>query len=102
MSAVLKSRLLSIMRNELTSQEFHPTRYCEQQINMLVGHGIARMRLNNVIDQSSHIIRAEQNLKALIKYFSNYSRDVGTFPTLSNSAFNTALNTCPIFWPYRS
>jgi len=102
MSAVLRSRLLNIMRHELASQEFQPTRYCEQQITLMVGHGVARMRINKVVDQTSHIVRAEQSLRSLIKYFCDYSHEVGTFPTLSNSAFDTALNTCPNFWPFRS
>ena len=102
MSTVLKARLLSIMRRELTSQEFKPTLYCERQIESLVSHGVTRMRINNVVDRSSHIIRAEQNLKSLISYFAKYSREVGTFPTISNSAFNNALNDCPTLWPFHS
>ena len=101
MSTVLKARLLGVMRRELSAQEFRPSPYCERQIGVMVSHVVTRMRINNVVDQPSHIIRAEQNLRALVKYFSKYSRDVGTFPALSNSAFDTALNECPTLWPFR-
>ena len=102
MSAMLQSRLLGILRRELDSQNFQLSLYGRQQIEQLVGHGITRMRINNVDDHAGYVIRAERNLRSLIKYFCDYSRDVGSFPTLSNSAFITALNACPSFWPYRS
>jgi hypothetical protein len=58
--------------------------------------------MQNVIDHQGYVTQAEQNLKSLIKYFCDYSRDLGTFPTLSDSDFNAALSSCPIFWPYCS
>jgi hypothetical protein len=101
MSAALKNRLLRIMTQEMSSLRFQPTSHCEGQIRKLVGHGVTRMRINNAVDNPGQTIRAEQNLRALVKYFSNYAESVGTFPTLSDSAFENALKDCPSFWPFR-
>ena len=101
MSAVLKSRLLSIMKREMSSHDFHPNSYCEYQIEKIVGQGVQRMRINNAVDQVGKVIQAEQNLRRLIDYFCTYSKDVGTYPTLDDDAFNSALVACPLLWPYR-
>lgn len=102
MSAVVKARMLRVLRHELSAQDFQASRYCEGQLKMLVGQGVSRLRLNNAIEDASLILRAESSLRSLVRYFSQYSKDVGTFPSLSNTQFNTALNECPTFWPFRS
>ena len=101
MSVALKSRLLSIMKREMSSHDFRPTSYCEYQLEKIVGQGVERMRINNAVDQIGKVMQAEQNLRRLIDYFCNYSKDVGTYPTLDDDAFNSALITCPLLWPYR-
>lgn len=58
------------------------------------------MRLNNTLEHSGYVMQAEQNLKALIEYFCKFSRELGTFPELSNRQFDTALRNSPILWPY--
>ena len=102
MSAVVKARMLGVLRRELAAQEFKASRYCEGQLKTLVNQGVSRMRLNNAIEDASLILRAEASLKSLVRYFCQYSKDVGTFPTLSNTHFNVALNECPTFWPFRA
>lgn len=102
MSAALKARLMRILSREMSSLQFQPTAYCEGQFKKMISHGVTRMRINNAVDQPGHIVRAERNLKALLKYFSDYARKAGTFPTLSNAAFDNALKDCPSLWPYRS
>ena len=101
MSVAFKSRLLSIMKREMSSHDFRPTSYCEYQLEKIVGQGVERMRINNAVDQIGKVMQAEQNLRRLIDYFCNYSKDVGTYPTLDDDAFNSALITCPLLWPYR-
>ena len=102
MSAALKTRLMGIMAREMASLRFQPSSYCDGQLRKLVHQGITRMRINKAIDQPGHVIRSEQNLKAMVRYFVEYSHKVGTFPTLSNTGFDDALKDCPGFWPYRS
>jgi hypothetical protein len=102
MSAPLKARLLNVMKRELLAQELQLSPYCERQIRVLVNHGITRMRISKVLEKPSHIMRAEQNMKSLVRYFYKHSKEVGTFPILRDSAFNTALNNCPTLWPFRS
>jgi len=90
------------MQRELDSQGLQFSPYCTQQIEQLVSRGLERMRNNKATEHPSHLMNAERNLKALIKYFSNYSKEVGSFPQLSVSDFDTALRTSPAYWPYCS
>lgn len=68
----------------------------------MVSQGVTRMRMHKALDNPSYIMRAETNMKSMIKYFSDYARKVGSFPALSSNAFDHALKDCPSFWPYRS
>ncbi len=101
MSVALRARLIGIMKRQMSSNDFHPTSYCEYQFEKLVGQGVERMRINNAVDQVSKVIQAESNLRHLIDYFCNYSKDVGTYPVLNDDAFDSALISCPPLWPYR-
>ena len=102
MSAVLKARVTTIFAREISSSQFKPSSYVEGQFKKMIGQGVTRMRINKAVDQPGHVIRAEKNLKALIKYFADYSRKVGTYPSLSDANFDHALKDCPSLWPYRS
>jgi len=97
---MLQTRLLNIMMRELQTRGLQLSPYCTQQIEQLVGHGVQRMRTGNVIDHAGHVMHAERNLRSLVKYFYDYSREVGTFPNLNNSDFDPALLACPSYWPY--
>jgi len=99
---MLQTRLISIMQRELQSENLQLSPYCSQQIEQLLSYGIQRMRVNNASDRARHILQAERNLKFLIRYFSNYSKEVGSFPRLNNSDFDAALLACPTFWPFCS
>lgn len=99
---MLQSRLLLVMQRELDSQGLQLSPYCVQQIEQLVSRGLERMRNNKAADHPSHQMNAERNLKALVKYFCNYSKEVGTFPQLTISDFDTAVRTSPAYWPYCS
>ena len=101
MSVALKARLLGIMKRHMSYLDFHPNTYCEYQFEKLVGQGVERMRINNAVDQVNKIIQAEQNVRHLINYFCDYSKQVGTFPVLNDDAFDSALISCPPLWPYR-
>jgi len=61
-----------------------------------------RMRTSKALENAGHTLQAERNLKFLIRYLCDYSRDVGTFPQLNDSDFNAALLASPTFWPYCS
>lgn len=102
MSAQFKSRLLNILQREFDAQGLNLPGSCRSQLEQLVGRGISRMRANHVLDSPSHINNAERNLKALIRYFADHAREVGSYPTLSDADFHTALVGCPTFWPYWS
>jgi hypothetical protein len=102
MSATLKARLMTILAREMSSSQFKPSSYVDGQFKKMIGQGVTRMRINKAIDQPGHVLRAEKNLKALVKYFADYARKVGTFPTLSDANFDRALMDCPSLWPYRS
>jgi len=99
---MLQTRLLSIMRRELQTQNLQLSIDCTQQIEQLVRRGIDRMRTGRVLDHAGHVIQAERNVKLLIKYFCDFARDAGTFPRLSNADFQKALIACPTIWPYCS
>ncbi len=101
MSGALRSRFLSIMKREMSSRDFHPTSYSEYQFEKIVGQGVERMRTSNVVDNMGKVIQAEQNLRRLIDYFCNYSQEAGSYPTLDNEAFDSALRDCPPHWPFR-
>jgi hypothetical protein len=97
---MLTSRLLVIMQRELDSQNLQFSPYCIQQIEQLVTRGVERMRNNKAADDPGHILNAERNLRALIKYFQGYSEEAGTYPRLENADFDAALRTCPTYWLY--
>ena len=100
MTAMLQSRLMIIMQRELDSQNLLPDPYCTQQIERLVTQGVERMRNNNAADHPGRVMNAEQNLKSLVKYICDYSKNMGTFPQLSQSHFDAAMRSCPTLWPY--
>jgi len=102
MSAMLQSRLIGIMQRELESQNLQFSVYCTQQIEQLLAQGVKRMRVSKADNHAGHVMHAEQNLRSLFKYFGDHSRAAGTFPKLTNSRFDAALNACPTFWPYCS
>ena len=102
MSSKFNLRLLSVMKRELESQNLQLSQYGEQQIEGLVSNGVQRMRFNSATDSASYNLRAEQNLRSLIRYLCDHARDLETFPKLSNSHFDAALIACPAFWPYSS
>lgn len=99
---MLQSRLLIVLQRELDSQGLQLSPYCTQQIEQLLSRGLERMRNNKAAEHPSHQMNAERNLKALVKYFSDYSKEMGTYPRLSGSDFDTALHTSPAYWPYCS
>lgn len=100
MSNTFHLQLLGIMKRELESKNLQLSQYCQQQIEQMVSHGVQRMRVNNATDNAGYTLRAERNLRALIRYFCEYARDMETFPKLSNSHFDAALLACPTYWPY--
>ena len=102
MSGMLQTRLNTVMQRELQAQNLQLSPYCTQQIEQMVNYGMQRLRFNNANENAAHVLQAERNLKFLVRYFSDYSRNVGSFPKLSNSDFDDALNSCPTFWPYCS
>ena len=102
MSAILSSRLLSIMQQEFDSLNFKLPANCQQQIEQLVSNGVARMRATKAVDHPGHVMAAERNLKALVRYFCDFAREEGTYPTIDGAAFRRALLASPIYWPYSS
>jgi hypothetical protein len=102
MPGMLQTRLLGIMQLELRSQNLELSQYCMQQIEKLVSQGIQRMHINSAVGHGRYVMRAERNLRLLIKHLTDHSRSLGTFPNLSDSDFDTALNKCPTLWPYRT
>lgn len=97
---MLQSRLYGILRREVENSQLQFSPFCTQQIEQLIGNGLKRMRMNKTIDHPGYILQAERNLEALIRYFVEYSKKAGTFPTLADSDFNAALRTSPALWPY--
>lgn len=97
---MLKPRLLNIIHRELRAQNLELSPSCTQQIEQLVNNGVQRMRLNKADEHAGHIMQAEQNLRALIRYFCEYAREAGTFPKLNDANFDTALSRCPTLWPF--
>jgi hypothetical protein len=93
-------RLKGIMRRELETSQLELSPYCMRQIEQLVGRGIKRMKMNNTLERPGYFMEAERNLVTLIRYFDEYSRNLGTFPQLGDSEFDAALRNCPALWPY--
>lgn len=102
MGGMLQTRLASIMQRELQAQNLQLSPYCTQQIERMMGLGLQRLKINKANEHAGHVLQAEQNLKSLIRYFSNYSREVGSYPTLSNADFDAAVIASPTFWPFCS
>lgn len=102
MPAPLQSRLAVTMQRELDSQNLQLSPYCLQQIEILVGRGVERMRNSNATDNPGYVMNAERNLKSLVKYFADYSRNKGSYPRLTRSDFDHALRSSPTYWPYCS
>lgn len=90
------------MRQEMESQKLQLSSYCVKQVESLIHQGIVRMQTMNVDKNPGHTINAEQNLKSLIAYLSNYSKRAGTFPALSESDYDSAMRNPPPAWPFCS
>jgi hypothetical protein len=101
-SAMLKPRLLNLIHRELRAQNLQVSPSCTQQIEQLVNNGVQRMRLDKADQHAGHVMQAELNLKALIRYLGEYARDEGSFPKLNDASFDAALSRCPTFWPFLS
>lgn len=95
-----QSRLLGIMRRELEFSQLQLSPYCIQRIEHLIGNGLKRMRANKTLDHAGYFMQAERNLAALIRYFGDHAKKAGTFPNLRDSDFDTAVRTCPAYWPF--
>jgi hypothetical protein len=102
MSTQMHSRLLRIMRREFDSQGLNLPSSCRNQLERMVSHGVTRMRVSNALDSPSHVIQAEKNLRLMVRYFSDYSKKTGSYPTLKDSDFRNGLLDCPTYWPYWS
>lgn len=99
---MLQVRLFSIMRQEIQFRKLQLAPYCKKNIESMVRHGIARMKMMDADKHPGHIMKAEQNLKALVVYLGEYARKAGTFPSLSESDYDNAMRNCPALWPYCS
>lgn len=75
---------------------------CRSQIEKMVNRGIVRLRMNNLLDNPGMVLQAESNLKGLVRYFCDFSREVNTYPTLNDADFQKGLTACPTFFPYWS
>ncbi|HKJ16606.1 MAG TPA: hypothetical protein VJ984_04590 [Xanthomonadales bacterium] len=94
------SRLYAVMKQELEANNLQLSPYGVGQLENLVGNGLKRMTMANVVDHSGYIMQAERNLKSLIEYFNDYAKKMETHPELSDSHFDAAIRTCPTLWPY--
>ena len=88
------------MRRELDFQQLQLSSYCTQQIESLIGQGLSRMQLANALNNAGFVMRAERNLKGLVRYLGKHARKVGSYPTLSDKDFDEALRKSPAFWPF--
>ena len=101
MSFMLSAQLRRTMKKEISSLNFQLRPYCEHQIEAMIAQGVQRMRSSNCVDQIDKVSLAQQNMKKLVKYFCNVSQEMGTYPMLADTAFDSALASCPPLWPYR-
>ena len=90
------------MQRELELQRLQLPVYCTQQMELMIANGVQRMRVNKALDHAGHVLQAERNLRALVKYLCDFSRKEGTFPTLTETSFDAAMGSCPTFWPFCS
>ncbi len=97
---MLKAKLNRIMKQELEFLELQLGPYCIQQLEQAIGNGIRRMEINNSSSHPGYVLQAEQNLKSLIRYYSGYAENIGTFPLLSELDFDAAQRSAPGLWPY--
>lgn len=102
MSSNVQPRLLGIMSSHLDVLGFKPPQSCKSQLEQLVFRGVSRMKTSRTLDQPGRVLQAEQALKELLAYFSNYARDAGTYPTITDQDYRTALLVAPPFWPFNS
>ena len=93
-------KLKGIMQRELETSQLELTAYCLKQVEILIGRGVKRMKMNNTIDHAGYVLEAERNLATLIRYFDEYSKKLETFPKLGDTDFDAALRNCPTLWPF--
>lgn len=99
---MIRTRLTSILNQELQSQGLQLTPYCQQQFEQLLSNGVQRLSLVRPAPKPAHTMQAERNLKGLVKFFCDFAQDRGTFPRLENADFNAALSQCPPHWPFHA
>jgi hypothetical protein len=100
MSNNLQPRLISIMQREMDFLSFKPPTSCKSQMDSMVAQGLTRMRISKALDNPGQVLLAERNLKELVKYLSDYSREVGSYPSIEEADFHAAMLASPAYWPY--
>ncbi|MDX1459652.1 MAG: hypothetical protein R3348_01180 [Xanthomonadales bacterium] len=102
MSGNIQPRMVALLTSQLDMLGFQPSQSCKSQLEQMVFRGITRMKIGGAIDQPGRVLQAEKSLRDMVKYFSDYARDAGTYPTINESDFRAALLASPPFWPYHS
>lgn len=97
---MLQARLFSVMRQELSFKKLQLSSYCVKKVESLILQGSQRMKTMGADTNPGHTMRAEQNLKALIRHLSDAANKAGTHPTLSETDFDNAVRNAPAFWPF--
>ena len=96
----LRIKLQHQLKNILTHLELRPEPYCEQRLEAVIEHGLEVMQLNRATENPSSVILAEQNLRHLLEYLTEYAKDHKTFPTMTQQCFDSAITECNRMWPY--
>ena len=73
---------------------------CDQMVENLIRNGVQRMQFSQALEQEDKIHLAERNLHRFIVYMRDKAMEFGTYPVLTEKAFEAAMKgVCPV-WPY--
>ena len=88
------------MQYELDMQGLQLPGSCRSRLEQMISRGVIRMRTNKILDNPGQVLQAEQNLKSLVRYFCEFSREAGIYPEITDPDFEKALLGCPPFFPF--
>ncbi|HEC12084.1 MAG TPA: hypothetical protein ENI80_02380 [Acidiferrobacteraceae bacterium] len=96
----LKRRLTKAAIQHMGKAGLSLTPACEQLMGKLIGTGIKRMEVSQVVEDESKIRLAEDNLKKLIIEVRRETSARGTFPIVEENSIQGAFKKLQSLWPY--
>lgn len=96
----VQNQLNSLVGRRLTKLGLSPTPACQQLIEKMVWVGVSRLEHQRALERQEQIILSEQNLLKCITELHERANVLGTFPILTDEAFDQMQKKLSPLWPF--